>query len=215
MNIESFSKKFTDVFKEIDETDLLWDDDISYFFLYNQLNTIVSDLEDAQPDAMVTIFNTAADGLIKKIKNYKNDLSKCSSLSNDQITRLVAINRIEFLFYQQMHQMKNNMDSVHFLLADKMIQGALITGLNGPYHQLFLDELLNHERLVQVIDDFSKTKPVLEKYGKTVSNDQKKLVSTMKTQEVFNTAAKVFNETPVQFLARIPEYKAGFLSKIS
>jgi len=214
MNIQIFEQKFTDLFNEIDSTGLLWEDEGSYYHLYDQLDSMITSLADSQSEDKGSVFSSEAGKLIAKIEKYKRDLTKYPSLSEEQITRIIVLNRMEFLFYQQMHKMQYDMSSIHFTIADKLLQGALVTGLNGPYHQLYLEELLNHERLVQIIDDFSKTHPVQEKYGQQVKKEQKIQLSDMDTQELFVIAEKVLKETPTEFLARFPEYREGFLKQV-
>jgi len=214
MDAQIFSKKFLDCYEEIDSTGLLWDDDTSYYFLYDQLMSMKKSLSEGQSGDNSDIIKRSAGSLITRIEKYKSDLESYSKLTDDQITRIIVLNRIEFLYYQQMHKMQNDINSVHFTIADKLVQGALVTGLNGPYHQLYLRELLDHERIVQVVDDFSKTHPVQEKYGKQVIKEQKIQLSEMGTMELIKIAEKVLKETPNEFLARFPVYREGLLKEI-
>jgi len=214
MNAQLFSEKFTELFKEIDDTELLWDDETSYYNLYNHLDSITAKMEELPVEEKMTVFVKEGAKLVDGIEAYKLDLLKLPSLTDDQITRIILLNRVEFLLYQKIKKFKNDMNSVHFMIADKLVQGALATGLNGPYHELYLKELLDYKSLVEAVDDFSKTKPVVEKYGKKVPDDQKIKLSQMKTQELFKVAEQILEETPNQFLARFDNYKNGLLTHV-
>jgi len=214
MTSQEFTEKFTNLYEELECTGLLWDDEIAYYLLHNHLSSITSRLYEKSDEEKMKMFSEEANVIAVKIELYKRDLEKLASLTERQIVRILLLNRIEFLFYQQLHKMKNDMNSINFLLCDKMIQGALLTGINGPYHKMYLKELLDYQTLVQQIDDFSKTRPVVEKYGKKVSDEEKTKLSQYDTRELFSVAEKVFDETPNQFLARFDVYKNGFLTKV-
>jgi len=214
MNSKLFTEKFIETYKEFDGLELFWEDEDSLFILSSQLDNIMTKMSDSAEGEGFAAIVSEAENLIKNIENYGNDLLGRESLTEIQIYRIVLMNRFKFLFYQQIQKMKDDMNSVHFLLAEKLTQGALIAGLNGPYHQMYLKELLDHESLVKAISFVSKSKPVLEKYGKAVSDSDKIHLSSLSVKELSDVAKKVLQESPNEFLARYPEYRDGFLTQV-
>jgi len=214
MDITTFSKQFTDLYEELIQTELLWEDDASYYYLYNRLDDMITKINAAQPEELEEIYKSEGVSLPNDIEAYKADLPKYPELSDDQITRIIVLNRMQLLIYQYRNKMKDDVSSVNFLLSDKLILGCLLTGLNGPYHQLYLKELLDSRHLLQAVDYISKTKPVVEKYGKAVSFSDRAQLSEMSAQELPNVIRKILGESPIEFLARFPGYKDGFLEEI-
>jgi len=214
MNIQIFTERFCKIVNRIREIDLSIDDEISYIKLYTQLDNMVDELLLMSEDERIALFNKEAEGFFQNYEMYKLDLIDLESLNDIQIKRIVELNNIDFLFYQQINKIPYGVEIFNFDIMANMFQGSLVSGLNGPYHKLYLDELFNKRRLEKAIEVTSHQRPVVDKYGKSVSVKDKKIIAEKSIEETLDIVKKVLGEGPNEILARYPDYKYDFLSKI-